>query len=219
MINFIQSLWKQLNGPQITAVFRAIYDFIKEAFDDTMNYLNTLSIETATSEHLTFIGSLMGIPRPIISLFERAFFFFTEAPEHNSNNGFSSLDDIYVGGQFTAKDYEPLYDIIPESIFRIILKTASLSEGEFGSLIFLDDLLYAIRLYDNLQPDYLYNISFIQDNNNTFDLTYGDIMIYLGKTKSWRNISSCEALLQALAETMYTPVPRILYALLYHTDT
>lgn len=59
----LQSTWKQLNGPQVTALTTAIQNFYKEKFDDYFEYLNSFSINTAVGENLTTIGLLLDIIR------------------------------------------------------------------------------------------------------------------------------------------------------------
>ena len=42
MIRPIEFLWRQLNGPQITAVVKAAYNWCVQQFDATMDYFNNL---------------------------------------------------------------------------------------------------------------------------------------------------------------------------------
>ena len=52
---------KQFNGPIITAFFKAVYNFFHTYMDHHVNYFKGLSIETADTQHLKFIGNLMGL--------------------------------------------------------------------------------------------------------------------------------------------------------------
>ena len=57
----VHFLWKQLNGPQITAIVDALYELLRDMFNPIINYLTTFSINTANDIHLTFIGICSGI--------------------------------------------------------------------------------------------------------------------------------------------------------------
>lgn len=61
---------KQFNGPVISAFIKAVYNFLHKDIDDTSEYLSNLSIETANTEHLLFIGKLMGMQ--LFSMFVEA---------------------------------------------------------------------------------------------------------------------------------------------------
>ena len=64
MIGPISFLWKQLNGPQITAFTKSVYNWAVDEFDRSLEYLNNLSISTANSKHLSFLGMLANFSRP-----------------------------------------------------------------------------------------------------------------------------------------------------------
>lgn len=55
---------KQLSGPVIAVVTEAIYDFLHSFVDTLCDYFKNLSITTADSNHLDFIGHLTGFARP-----------------------------------------------------------------------------------------------------------------------------------------------------------
>lgn len=52
---------RQFNGPIISAFIKAIYNFLHMFIDHNAAYFRTLSIETADTPHLRFIGRLMGL--------------------------------------------------------------------------------------------------------------------------------------------------------------
>lgn len=52
---------KQFNGPIVSAFIKAVYNFLHKDTDANSEYLNELSIDTANTSHLQFIGKLMGI--------------------------------------------------------------------------------------------------------------------------------------------------------------
>jgi hypothetical protein len=58
--------WQQLDGPIAGTIFDGIKGWFKRGFESTMDYFSKFSIETATGDHLTTIGLLMGIPRPLV---------------------------------------------------------------------------------------------------------------------------------------------------------
>ena len=66
MIRPIEFLWRQLNGPQITAVVKAAYNWCVQQFDATMDYFNNLTIATANGAHLSLFGMMANFARPYI---------------------------------------------------------------------------------------------------------------------------------------------------------
>ena len=56
---------RQLNGPVITNILEAIYQFFydKCGFRRLLDYFNSLSIDSADAQQINFIGSLMGLQR------------------------------------------------------------------------------------------------------------------------------------------------------------
>ena len=84
MINPVKYFWEQFNGPQITAIVKAVYEWLKVSFDSTLDYFNGWSIKTVNGKHLTTIGILMGIGRPILRRISSTEFFFTNS-EHGES--------------------------------------------------------------------------------------------------------------------------------------
>ena len=124
MIGPISFLWKQLNGPQITAFTKSVYNWAVDEFDRSLEYLNNLSISTANSKHLSFLGMLANFSRPFIRKLNLSLFFFTESPQSNFVHGFSSLEDVGVGGKVVA--LEQLYETmenepLKDSVYRELL--------------------------------------------------------------------------------------------------
>jgi hypothetical protein len=57
-------LWKQLNGPQITAIMDCIWQYHVDKYERNLDYFDKLSIDNARNKQLSFIGKLMQFPRP-----------------------------------------------------------------------------------------------------------------------------------------------------------
>ena len=94
MILPIQYLWKQLDGPQVKGLTKGVEEYWKSLFDDKLDYFNNISIDTANDDHLTLMGLLSGLIRPVIQEPDKTFFYFTEQAEHNFPHGFSDLDNL-----------------------------------------------------------------------------------------------------------------------------
>ena len=216
MIKPITFLWKQLNGPQITAICKAIYNWIKESLDTTLDYFDNLSIATANDDHLTTIGTLQSVIRPLISEEVAKSFWFTDGKTTSTGHGFSSESgSVAVGGKFT--DYYSDIDLtnshyLPESYYRPLLKCIYESEGELGSLMFLDNLCKLF--YNTYRPgdDLDYKIEFV--STITEDRSYGDIRLYIGNQNHWLDTSIyVYATLNAVAKSGYNPTPTIVVEL------
>lgn len=201
-------IWEQLDGPQITAIRRAIYEWCVDQTAPYFNYFNNLAIDTANSEHLSYLGILAGVPRPVINHIDLTLFYFTEHLQTNFIYGFSSLADIGVGGRVT--ELGQVYDttstiLLPDEPFRCILKAYADSEGEIGSLRMLDDILDALRQLFGSTAVYDFNIR----TTATDDRLPGDIEISLDDSTKWNQPEAIIEALRAIANTLYNPDPRL----------
>lgn len=210
MILPIAFLWKQLNGPQITGIVKAIFQFIKNKLDTHLDYYNNISIDTADEKHLELIGTLMGISRPIFTLADEKFFWFTtndtEAPyEH----GYGTAGNKTLGGKFSDinKAYETMkmYKVaLP--VYRELLKAVANSRGEEGSLIFLDDVTYAMTQKMSGSDIQAYNITI---SSNSEELLSGQIDVDIGPSSQYNQPEQLYKSLDTLYKTLLGPDPRI----------
>lgn len=240
MINPITFLWKQLNGPQITAICQAIWLYFKNTYDANLEYLHGLSIATAKTNHLTFIGILQGLARPLIPIPDEDKFWFTNVdnygyiegygyesetwyPGHKvsidfpSKHGFAPLTNRTLGGVLSAVKDAAGYSYIPDFIFRACLQGNSQSSGALGSLVGLDDIVFAMwrKEHSSLVPQY----KIIWTNKWTHPLySPGDLLLDMGVSGDWSNPYVVNAELKLLGQTVYYPIPR-LFPLLKEGDS
>lgn len=231
MLNPISFLWRQFNGPQITAICQALFGYFKNLCDENLDYFNDMSITTANTEHLSLLGILQGIARPLVPVPDAETFWFTldyeyipgpgiepetqyeghKIPATNfpSEHGFSN--GYYgQGGVFTEEPGQTTgYQYIPDYIFREILRGNSLSEGELGGLLVLDDMLNA--LYERENPGFRppYRFKWNQLAPGAYD-TPGDITIDLGMSGDWAHPYEVFAQMKLLGSTIYYPIPRLI---------
>lgn len=203
MIKPINFLWKQLNGPQITAYAQGMYSFIKDSFDSHFDYFRNFNIETANGSHLTTIGRWLGIVRPLLSEARARNFYFTEEKEHPSKNGFSEAPGPdQVGGKFSdvgAANTGLTY--LPDPYFRVLLGCIADSEGYPGSLRLLDDI--CANFFDVYRPGDAKDYRIVW-------LPNGDIELHLGDTVFWDiNTIYIESTLISIIESYYGPEPQV----------
>ena len=104
MILPVKFLWEQLDGPQITAIENALFQYFTDIFDTKLDYLSTMNVDTANDSHLTFLGILANFVRPVITVPDREFFYFT-------NDDFKSImNDINDLYELIIKEIEKLTD-------------------------------------------------------------------------------------------------------------
>ena len=187
----VHFLWKQLNGPQITAIVDALYALLRDMFNPIISYLTTFSINTANDSHLTFIGICSGIIRPIIQVADSRFFLFTRDPEHNQDYGVSDLNNLTLGGVFSDLGEDVLSRrnlLCPALYYRTILQGFAASKGQVGSIALIDDIMGTI--WNNLHPDgsvpLAYRIRWFTHRETSVS-TCGDIEVLMGPIDSWGN--------------------------------
>jgi hypothetical protein len=213
MIAPFRFLWKQLNGPQITAICTAIFRYLKRQLDTTLDYLNTFSVDTANDDHLSLIGMIAGLVRPIVDFSPSTMFWFTDhGPLHNSEHGLADLEERGIGGRFSDLN-DPattsVHELLPAHYYRKLLKVWTDSDFDGTSLAFLDTVLDIIWK-DMRHTDSAYVIN-IRDSVATIEnRSYGDVEIDLGNAADWEDrITYVRGMLEGIATTLYNPIPRI----------
>lgn len=215
MILPVKYLWEQLNGPQVTALCKAVESYWKDIFDVKLDYFNNLSIETANDAHLTLFGLLSGLVRPTISEPDKDFFYFTENSESDITHGFSALDNLSVGGRFSKLDKQSVHNVsLDTEHYRALLRAWVSGEGEIGSLMLMDDIcneLTKLDLGPSVQP--FYQFSFMHGDNIPTDRAPGDVFIDMRSMDAWSNPLHIYATVQGIANTAYAPQPRVFISL------
>lgn len=223
MLNPIAFLWKQFNGPQITAITQAIFNYFQNLVDENLDYFNDITLDTANSQHLSLLGILQGLSRPLVPIPDAKMFFLTPVygfipdpdnpghyiPEEGypSERGFSQAVDRSIGGQLDVvpEAKSSGYKYIPDYIYRSILKSNSKSKGSLGGLVVLDDMLYDLFQIENPEADPVYRFEW----SNGGDTTPGDVTIDLGSSTDWLHPYEVYAQFNLLGSTVYFPIPRL----------
>lgn len=200
MIQPIQFLWRQLNGPQITAITQAIYHWIKDMFDDILDYFKYFRISSATFEHLQTIGVLNSFPLPILVKYNGQFFFFTYEKEHDAEKGFASLDDRSVGGKFSSMEEHTKTEMyLDAESYRTLLQAVIEIDAKPNSLRYLDTICKTLVELNGEEGAYY---RFVYDERNP-----GSITVFLGGENLWTDPTMSKALIETLAKTIYYPEP------------
>lgn len=210
MILPIKFMWEQLDGPQITAISEAIFEYWKRMFDDKLDYINTLNVNTADDAHLTFLGILANFVRPVITVPDKDFFYFTDTPEHDSVHGLAPVNDRAQGGRLTGiagATTEPRP--INTEHYRILLRSYIEGEGELGGLVLLDDICYQLSKLDDRDGDPFYTFTFMDEDNIQEGRALGDVYIDIGGLDDWNNPMQIYAILRGLAKSVYWPAPQL----------
>lgn len=233
MINPISFLWRQFNGPQITAICQALFEYFKESFDTRLNYFDRLTIESANSDHLTFIGILQSLARPLIPIPDEDMFWFTEEhgyiddedhpgeripdTEYPSKHGLAHEGDTYGdAGKFDYEKFTTGYHYIPDYIFRCILQGNARSEGYIGGLIALDDILFKIWRYEHPTTPPVYTFRWATEEDERY--TRADVFVNLGMTGDWAYPYETQAEVRLLGKTVYYPIPKLI-PVMYEGDS
>lgn len=130
-----QNLAYQFSGPYSQGLMLSIQEEI-DLNDPAIQYLLTLSIETAGATELATIGGIIGYPWPSAptGTFDDNNFFFGSAglyPQDSVLNGFSGVDMPGVGGQFVSATPE-VGNVIPIAFYRLLLTQVAVLK--FGGL-------------------------------------------------------------------------------------
>ena len=215
MILPIQYLWKQLDGPQVTGITKAIEEYWKQLFDQKFDYFNNLSVNTANNDHLTLLGLLSGLVRPVIQEPDATYFYFTENAEHPVDHGFSDLQSLEIGGRFSKIDVKGVHNVsLDEEHYRALLRAWTTGEGEIGSLELLDDICAELTKVD-IGPDVtpFYRFDFMEGDDIPSDRAPGDVFIDMRSMTDWRNPLHVYAVLRGIGDSVYAPQPRLFISL------
>lgn len=216
MIVPIWYMWEQLNGPQIKGISDAIYQYSKNLFDPILDYFNTLSVDNANTDHLTLMGLLSGLVRPLVYEPDQFSFLFTEEALHDYPRGFSSLNSAN-GGKF-AESAEVVSELqrhyLNDTYYRPLLKAWCMGDNEIGGLALLDDICAVLTQIDQGQDaELFYEFSFMEGPDIPEDRSPGDVFIDIGNTSQWRDPFKVYGILQGIRDTIYVPQPRLYISL------
>lgn len=169
---------KQFNGPIISAFFKAVYNFFHTHIDHHVNYFKQLSIETADTPHLRFIGNIMGLQ--LFQLFTdpsgSMYLVFTDdafsTEEYDYNNGWAEAYRPYQSGDGvfgTGNEQEYPIALTTEQ-YRAILEAISQVASASIDSIYMIDLLAHVYLEST-------------DYNISYNAGYKDVVnVVLGPT-------------------------------------
>ena len=212
MILPIRYMWEQLDGPQVSALSNALFEYWKSVFDVKLDYFNNISVNTASDIHLTLLGLLSGLIRPNISEPDREYFYFTEHPESQFEHGFSDLDDTSIGGKLTKVDSGGgVHNVsLDAEHYRALLKAWVSGQGDIGSLELLDDIcneLTKLDLGEGTTP--FYEFDFMEGDDIPADRAPGDVYIDMRSAANWHNPLHIYAVIQGIGNSAYAPQPRL----------
>lgn len=205
MINQEKVLWRQLNGPQITAIENSLWDFQIKKYDAVLDYLNRLSIETANSEHLDFIGRLMRIPRAVIitnKYFDDLLLFSAEHESdlYNAFSGYSNGEWVNAGPfGFDFESKQDAYEPIDDDTYRKVLSALAKYHGHSKSLEFIDFLCSQFLIQQTQDGTVRVSYQIVEDQ-----LIPGDIQIRISNTLGYRQI-----VLQQLFNQLFSSTPKV----------
>ena len=169
---------KQFNGPIISAFFKAVYNFFHTYMDHHVNYFKNLSIETADTAHLHFIGNIMGLQ--LFQLFTDPsggmYLVFTDdafnADEYDYNNGWAEIyrQHQHGDGVFGTGNEQEYPVTLTTHQYRAILEAVSQVASASIDSIFMIDLLAHVYLEST-------------DYNISYNAGYKDVVnVVLGST-------------------------------------
>lgn len=215
MILPIQFLWEQLNGPQITGVVSGIYGYIKNEFDHLLDYWNEFSIKKANDAHLSTIGTLMDIGRPIVQISESNDVLFSDGYSHPTQYGFTD-GVLGEGGHFSdIKKVTPsTKELLNSTLYRSLLQAVADGKGEVGSLRLLDSVCTLMHDSDvGTVGGYAHTFTWQESIDVTQNRGVGDVVLSIGSVSDWQHPFTIEEALHSLADNTYAPVPRLFISL------
>jgi hypothetical protein len=185
---------KQLNGPIIKGFIKAVYNFFHQSIDYHCDYFRALSIETADTPHLRFIGNLMGLQ--LFQLFTDVsggmYLVFTDeafdTEDYDYDNGWAELYREYqTGDGVFATGEETGYPIVlTDTQYREVLEALSdTSSASVDSIAVIDRLLHTFLSSTD------YNLSY---NNGYVDV----LNVVLGTTIRNRYTSILQSMFDRL---------------------
>ena len=185
---------KQLNGPIIKGFIKAVYNFFHQSIDYHCDYFKVLSIETADTPHLRFIGNLMGLQ--LFQLFTDVsggmYLVFTDeaynTSEYDYDNGWADVyreyqtgDGVFATGQETGYPV-----VLTNTQYREVLEALSgTSSASIDSIMVIDKLLHTLTSSTD------YNLSY---NNGYVDV----LNVVLGTTVPTRYASVLQSMFDKL---------------------
>lgn len=185
---------KQLNGPIVKGFIKAVYNFFHQSMDYHCDYFKTLSIETADTPHLRFIGNLMGLQ--LFQLFTDVsggmYLVFTDeaynTSEYDYDNGWADVyreyqtgDGVFATGQETGYPV-----VLTNTQYREVLEALSgTSSASIDSIMVIDKLLHTLTSSTD------YNLSY---NNGYVDV----LNVVLGTTVPTRYASVLQSMFDKL---------------------
>lgn len=205
MILNVPFIWKQLNGPQITGITKAIFMFIRNMFEDILSYFNYFSRRQCTIEHAEVIGMFNRFSRPALEEYNKNYFFFTRYLEHDNLMGFSELiggRPGSIGGVFSSiSDTTKSPERLDPSTYRYLLNAFLDNDAEVSSLDSLDAICHELVVLDAKDPStFEYTFAWGETGTGADVLT-----IDVGNESDWNNPERILAVLRALGETLYLP--------------
>jgi hypothetical protein len=153
MIPDRQCVWEQLDGPQATALFKAVWEYWRNEVEFYQGWYQLLQVEIIPSGWLDVIGNIMDFPRPV--LLGQApppgnFVFSNSPPAEGYDAGYDSLvlreDGALVpsgfAGYLDGNSTEMLE--MSDHAYRAVLRVLCRAEAEVGSLGFWSQVLQEI---------------------------------------------------------------------------
>lgn len=185
---------RQFNGPIVSAFIKAVYNFLHMFIDHNAQYFRTLSIETADTPHLRFIGRLMGLQ--LFELFTDPsggmYLIFTDeaynVSEYTFDNGWAEVYRVYQEGDGvfgTGSEIDFPVVLTTEQYRKILQAMSEITSGSIDSIYAIDTLLNVFLESTD------YNISY---NNG-----YKDVLnVVLGPTIPVRNVQIIQSMFDRL---------------------
>lgn len=216
MLRPLRFLWKQFNGPQVSALFTPVFRWLQGQFNDNIDYLNKFDLTSSTEEHLTLVGACMGIIRPLVVIPSGKFFLFTRDPEHDSDHGLSDLNNLSVGGLFSSleEDLRSKSTVLcPATYYKRILESYRDNDDAKNSLAFVLDTV--ISIWQEMHPTSDPTLSGIglhwyTETDVAFGVTrtYGDIEVLMGERRNWGDDDTSviwQGVLQGVFRELFAP--------------
>jgi len=211
MLYPIQFLWKQLNGPQITAICTAIYNYMVDTFDSLLNYYHNITIDNATAGQLDTMGLLSGFSRPIIEEISDIEWWYSFEEHEGSPHGFGDVDRPEIGGRLSEIDTETgNNEKVSTVYFRSLLKSFTTSAGVIGSLKLFDDMCESLRATEDPTPSIAsFTYEFITPDTVQENRLSGDVIVNMQSADQWTYPTYILAIVRSMASTIYYPLPRV----------
>lgn len=169
---------KQFNGPVIRNVFKAVYNFLHKDVDAHAAYFRNLSIETANTNHLYFIGNIMGLQ--LFELFSDygggVYITYTDEEydaeeSYSYNNGWSSSygEGQEGDGVFSTGSETPFPVTLTDTQYRAILTAISqVSSASIDSIHTMDVLVHTLLESND------YNFNYNNGYTDVLNLVLGE---------------------------------------------